>query len=198
MIDGLCRLAGRLAATVGPAVAEAERAGSDLLPKQVEVAWEAFGQAVDDDVATAVMGMAEDPAPLAGALQAGGTTLTHGDLRDENIGFAGGRLLLLDWDIATQGTPATEFAWYLCHNGWRTDATHDEMVDDLLAAEDGRVDERALDLGLVAGLVMYGWILGHSAIVHPDPAERAWAHEELAWWVPRVRTALERSWASPG
>ena len=29
--------------------------------------------------------------------------------------------------------------------------------------------------------------------VHPDPAETAWGREELAWWVPRVRAALERS-----
>ena len=46
-------------------------------------------------------------------------------------------------------------------------------------------------LGIIAGLVMYGWILGHSAVIHPDPAERTWARDELAWWVPRARRALE-------
>ena len=57
---------------------------------------------------------------------------------------------------------------------------------------DGERDEkRALDLGLISGLVQYGWILGNSAVLHPDPAEQAWAREELAWWVPRVRAALE-------
>ncbi len=35
-------------------------------------------------------------------------------------------------------------------------------------------------------------LLAHSARVHPDPAETAWGRDELAWWVPRVRTALER------
>ena len=40
------------------------------------------------------------------------------------------------------------------------------------------------------GLVLYGWILGHSAVIHPDPAEREWAQDELAWWVPRAREAL--------
>ncbi len=64
-------------------------------------------------------------------------------------------------------------------------------------AEDGAVGPEALDLGLTSGLVLYGWIFGHSALAHPDPAEREWAREELAWWVPRVRGALERTW-SPG
>jgi hypothetical protein len=39
--------------------------------------------------------------------------------------------------------------------------------------------------------MMYGWIFGHSAVVHTDPAEREWARQELAWWVPRVRQALD-------
>ncbi len=177
------------------AVADAERDGSDLLPKQFEAAWEAFGQAVDGDVAQAVLACLDDPAPLAAAMAASGTTLLHGDLRDENLGFADGRVVLLDWDLATAGPPALDVAWYLCHDAWRTDATHEEMLADFLDAADGTVSERDLDLGLIAGLVLYGWIFGHSAVIHPDPAERAWARDELAWWVPRVRLALERTGA---
>jgi len=41
------------------------------------------------------------------------------------------------------------------------------------------------------GLLMYGWVFGHSAAYHPDPAEREWASEELAWWVPQARRGLE-------
>jgi hypothetical protein len=178
-----------------PAVAEAERAGSDVIPKQLEVAWEAFAQAADDDVAQAVLASLGDPAPLARAMRASGTTLVHGDLRDENLGFADGRVVMLDWDIAGEGTPALEVAWYLCHDAWRTRATREELLEDFLAAEGGAVSEHDLDLGLIAGLQLYGWIFGHSAVVHPDPAERAWAREELGWWVPRVRTALERTGA---
>ncbi len=176
-----------------PALAAAERDGSDVIPKQIEIAWEAFAQAADDDVAQAVLANLREPAPLAQALAAGGTTLIHGDLRDENLGFADGRVVLLDWDIAGEGTPALEVAWYLCHDAWRTQATHDELLEDFLAAEDGAVSERDLDLGLIAGLQLYGWIFGHSAVIHPDPAERSWARDELGWWVPRVRAALERT-----
>ena len=179
-----------------PALAEVERAGSDVIPKQLETAWEAFADAADDDVAQAVLASLADPQPLAAALRAGGTTLVHGDLRDDNLGFADGRVVLLDWDLAGEGTPALEVAWYLCHDAWRTQATRDEMLEDFLAAEGGAVSERDLDLGLVAGLQLYGWIFGHSALIHPDPAERAWAREELDWWVPRVRAALERAGAA--
>ena len=96
--------------------------------------------------------------------------------------------MLLDWGLATRGNPAVELAWYLMHCAWRIRATRDELVEDFATLRDDRV---ALDLGLLSGLVMYGWILGHSAVVHPDPAERAWAREELSWWVPRARAGLE-------
>jgi hypothetical protein len=193
--DGAITLERHLAIS-SPAVAEAERDGSDVIPKQLEAAWEAFAEAADDDVAQAVLANLADPAPLARALRSGATTLVHGDLRDDNLGFVDGRVVLLDWDIAGEGTPALEVAWYLCHDAWRTEGTHDELLEDFLVAEGGAVSEHDLDLGLIAGLQLYGWIFGHSALIHPDPAERAWARDELDWWVARVRAALERTGAA--
>jgi hypothetical protein len=174
----------------GPATWERERDGHDLLPKQAPVAWDAFSGAVDDDVAGAVRALLADPGPLVERLTRRGTTLIHGDLRDDNLAFADGRIVLLDWDLATAGTPADEFAWYLLHDAWRIDATREEIVADWRAAEGGRVDDEDEALMALSGLVLYGWILGHSAVIHPDPAEREWGQEELAWWVPRAREAL--------
>ena len=171
-------------------VAERERGGVDLLPKQFEAAWEAFGEAVDSDVAREISELVRDPGPLANALDARGTTLIHGDLRDENIGLLDSSLVLLDFGLATRGNPALELAWYMCHDVWRTQAGHDQVVDDFRRALGERDDPLALELGLISGLVQYGWIFGHSAVVHPDPAEREWARDELRWWVPRVRRAL--------
>ncbi len=190
--DGAASLRARLAMST-PAVAEAERASPDLLPKQFEHGWEAFAEVVDDDVAAAVLAHVADPGPLAGALldAYGGATLVHGDLRDDNLGFAEDRVVLIDWDMATAGTPTVDFAWYLAQDAWRIDATHDEIEADHRAAQGDAVDDREVDLGMVSGLVQYGWLLAHSARVHPDPAEAAWGAEELAWWVPRVRRALE-------
>jgi hypothetical protein len=174
-----------------PAIADAERDSLDLLPKQYEAFWEAFAQAVDRDVAQPVLALLEDPAPLVAELDACGTTLIHADIRDEQIGLDGDRLILLDWGRATQGHPVVDFFWSICHNGWRIDATHDELVEDFRRARGERDDPRAVDLGVIAGLVMYGWVFGHSAAYHPDPAEREWARHELGWWVPRARRALE-------
>ena len=174
------------------AVAEAERSGPDLLPKQLDAAWDAFAESVPQDVAGQVMKAVRDPSLLPGRLESTGPlTLLHGDLRDENLGLTDDRIVLLDWDLATAGTPTVEFAWYLCHDAWRTDATHDELEQDFREAEGERLDPAETELGMLSGLVQYGWIFGHSLRVHPDPAERAWAEEELRWWVSRTRRALE-------
>ena len=190
-VPHLSTLAGRLECGV-PAISERERDGLDILPKQFEAAWEAFGEAVDDDVGGAILELVEDITPLADALAARGTTLIHGDLRDENIALTAGGLVLLDFGLATQGHPAVELAWYMVHDVWRIEATHDEVVDDFRFALGARDDPTALELGMISGLVQYGWIFGHSAVVHTDPAERQWARTELNWWVPRVRHALEQ------
>jgi hypothetical protein len=189
--DGAATLGDRLGMS-SPRVAEAERAGPDLLPKQLEAAWDAFSDAVPGDVADEVLSAATDPSPLAAALQAAAPlTLLHGDLRDDNLGLVDDRVVLLDWDLATAGTPTVEFAWYLCHDAWRIDADHDQIESDYRATEGDQLAPREAELGMLTGLVQYGWIFGHSLRVHPDPAEQAWARAELEWWIPRTRRALE-------
>ena len=190
-LDGATALADRLG-MVSPRTADAERKAPDLLPKQLEAAWEAFTDSVPEDVADEILGAARDTVPLAAALiDAGPQTLIHGDLRDDNLGLEGDRVILLDWDLATAGTPTVELAWYLCHDTWRIDAGHDEIEADFREAEGDLLDPREVELGMLSGLVMYGWIFGHSLRVHPDPAEHEWARAELGWWMPRTRAALE-------
>jgi Ser/Thr protein kinase RdoA (MazF antagonist) len=182
-----------------PGVADAERPHPDLLPKQFEQGWDAFAELADADVADAVLDLVGRPGDLAGALLRahGDATLIHGDLRDDNLGFDGDRLVLIDWDLATAGTPTAEFAWYLAHSAKRIDATHEEVEADHRAAQGDELRDDELELGMLSGLVQYGWRIAHSARVHPDPAETAWGRAELAWWVPRVRTALERVGGAP-
>jgi hypothetical protein len=197
--DGAASLQDRLGMS-SPAVANAERSSPDLLPKQFEHGWEAFADVVAGDVAEPVLALAADPVPLAGALVAahGEPTLIHGDLRDDNLGFDGDRVVLIDWDLATAGTPTVDFAWYLAQDAWRIDATRDELELDHRSAHAGTLDDAEVELGMLSGLVQYGWLLAHSARVHPDPAETAWGQDELRWWVPRVRQALERLGGAPG
>lgn len=181
---------------VAPAVAARERDGLDLLPNQLEAAWEAFARVAPRDVADPVLAILDDPGPLAAWLEARESTLLHGDLRDEHLGGDGPRVVLIDWGLATRGHPVVDLTWYLAHCAWRIDATRDEIVADYRRARGDADDPEALEVGLLTGLVQYGWIIGHSAAIHPDPAERAWAHDELRWWVPRARRALE-SWSPP-
>ena len=176
-----------------PRIGHSERAQPDLLPKQFEQGWDAFAELVADDVADEVLRLADDPSPLAAALADayGGPTLVHGDLRGDNLGFDGDRIVLIDWDLASAATPGVEFAWYLAHSARRIDATHDEIESDHREAQGDGFVEAEHELGMVSGLVQYGWRIAHSARIHTDPAETIWGHAELDWWVPRVRRALE-------
>ena len=175
-----------------PATAAREIDELDLPPKQLPAGWDAFAQAAPDDLASAIAALLADPAPLAAALARDGLTLIHGDLRDDNMGVLANDVFLIDWDLAAMATPGVELAWFLLQDAWRTDVSREEIVAQAVAAEGALLDEREqLALGAVAGLCLYGWILGHSAVVHPDPAERAWAQDELAFWTPLARAGIE-------
>jgi aminoglycoside phosphotransferase (APT) family kinase protein len=188
---GLCSLEDRLRLH-SPAVAAAERGHPDLVPKQLEAGWAAFAQAAPRDVAEAVLALVDDPSGLAAAtLAAAPATLVHGDFRDDNLGLrADGGIVLIDWGLAAAAPAPVDFAWFLLHVGWRfaPALSRDDLVAAFVAAEGGD----GLELALLGGLVMYGWLLGHSAVVHPDARERAWARDELAWWSERARAGLER------
>jgi hypothetical protein len=174
-----------------PATAAREIGEPDLPPKQLPAGWDAFAQAVPQDVASAIARLLADPKPLAAAIARDGLTLIHGDLRDDNLGVLGNDVFLIDWDLAAMATPGVELTWFLLQDAWRIDLSRDEVIGQALAAEGALLDQRGLALGAVAGLCMYGWLLGHSAVVHPDPAERAWAHDELTFWVPLARAGID-------
>jgi hypothetical protein len=89
-----------------------------------------------------------------------------------------------------------EFAWYLAHSARRIDATHDEIEADHRSAQ-ADLAEVEIELGMLSGLVQYGWRIAHSARVHPDPEETTWGRDQLAWWVPRVNAALNRLGGPP-
>jgi hypothetical protein len=103
----------------------------------------------------------------------------------------GNDVFLIDWDLAAMATSGVEVVWFMLEDAWRVDMSRDEIVRLALEAEGALLDERGLALGAVAGLCTFGWLLGHSAVVHPDPAERTWAREELAFWLPLVREGIE-------
>ena len=159
-------------------VAESERAAPDLLPKQLDAAWDAFADSVPrgrgrGGDARRCATRPRSPPRWSGPARC---TLLHGDLRDDNLGLTEDRVVLLDWDLATGGH---------AHRGVRLVPLPRRLADRRHArrARGGLPRRRGgaawtrdeIELGMLSGLVQYGWIFGHSLRIHPDPAERAWA-----------------------
>ena len=189
-LDFLCSLSDFLR-VCGPG-ALADTFETDMyIPKVMAVGWEVFAETADADVVDAIAAVHADPAPLACALGECGTTLVHGDLRGANLGVASDRIVVLDWQLATAAPGAVDLGWYLYVNGWRIDATREQLIDDFRAAGGDLFDERALELALVGALAWHGGLLSHELIESSDE-KRAQAREELDWWVKRVRRGLER------
>jgi aminoglycoside phosphotransferase (APT) family kinase protein len=188
-ILGLCSLEDRIT-LAAPATVAAETSGVDYLPKMLVVGWEVFADAVPDDVAAAVFGAIERPQPLAARLRDCLATLVHNDLRGANLGLVPGRTVVLDWGLAGSGPPELDFAWYLFVNGWRIDASREQLIDDFKQAEGDLHDPRALELSWIAQLCWHGPLLAHE-LVEASEEKRERARAELAWWVERVRASLE-------
>jgi aminoglycoside phosphotransferase (APT) family kinase protein len=137
-----------------------------------------------------VFGVVGRPQPLAALLRDCVATLVHNDLRGANLGLVPGRTLVLDWGLAGSGPPELDFAWYLFVNSWRIDATREQLIDDFKRAEGDLHDPRALELSWIAQLCWHGSLLAHE-LVEASEEKRERARVELAWWVERVRAALE-------
>jgi hypothetical protein len=152
--------------------------------------WSRFGDVVDADVRDGVDRINDDPTPLVDALMARPVTFNHGDLKLANLGFDGDRVVLVDWGTTSGVTPpAVDFAHYLAINSAIIDATFDETVADIRAAQADAFDAVALCLALLGAFVQLGWekALGATA---DDQAVREREIEGLRWWSARAREGL--------
>ncbi|MBA3716833.1 MAG: phosphotransferase [Actinobacteria bacterium] len=150
-IGGACSLEDRIM-IAAPATVAGEAEGVDYLPKMLTVGWEVFAEAVPEDVSTAVFGAMEDPKPLARELARCTATLIHNDLRGANLGLLSDRTIVIDWGMAGTGPCELDFAWYLFVNGWRIDATREQLVDDFRDVAADLCDPRALELAWLGQL----------------------------------------------
>ena len=69
-------------------------------------------------------------------------------------------------------------------------ATREQLIDDFKRGEGHLHDPRALELAWLAQLCWHGPLLAHE-LVEASDEKRERARAELAWWVERVRGALE-------
>jgi hypothetical protein len=175
--------------SLSPAVCERFATDHDV-PRLAIEGWHRFHDIVDDDVASAIGAVHADPGPLVDALSARPSTLVHGDLKLANLGVDGERAVLLDWGtLTTWAPPAVDFAWYLAINAAAIGRDHQDLLDDVRAAEEDP-DEIALRLALVGGLAQLGWEKALGA-TSDDPQTRQRERAGLTWWTAEVRKALE-------
>ena len=186
-IEDTCSLEDRITLTA-PATVAREIKTVDYLPKMLTVGWEVFAETVPEDVATAVFGATENPAPLARELARCAPTLIHNDLRGANLGLLPQGAVVLDWGMAGTGPCELDFAWYLFVNGWRIDATREQLIDDFRQVARDLHDPDALKLTWLAQLCWHGPLLAHE-LVEASDQKRQRARDELDWWVARVREA---------
>lgn len=162
-------------------------AGDNPLPGWCLRGWERFDSLAPPDVRDLVYGVHQDPRRLAQLLaDLGPTTLLHGDYWTPNLAPAPGRVVAIDWALATSGSPAAEFVSFLVGCGGQVQASKDEILSDITELWAGRYDGRLLTVALVLGLVEMGWNLSLAAS-EGSPAARA----EWQWWVEAARRSAD-------
>jgi thiamine kinase-like enzyme len=193
-IEGLCSLTDHLS-LFSPQTAARELGEASPVVAAIKRGWELFPAVVPHDVAAAINTIHERPDRLANELDQCATTLIHGDLWLANVGLQPDCVVILDWGTATQAPPAFDFTTYLTGAWSRIMATREELIDDVRAASGDDHDERALQLSFIATFAEYGWNKALDATEHPHSATRAREAADLAWWIDRVRRALETIWS---
>jgi hypothetical protein len=153
--------------------------------------WELFPDVAPSDIVAAMEAIHRDPAALAQQLNERDSTFIHGDLRLHNLGLSEDRVVLLDWELASYGPPAVDFAWYLIISATRIDATREEITDDFRTISGDEFDPVALELAMTTALAQLGWNKALDILENPDPAIREQERADLDWWIARVRRSLE-------
>jgi len=156
-------------------------------------AWGPFADLAPVDVAGPVLQILDKPALLARQLaRCPDQTLVHGDLKLQNLGFAGRRLVVLDWGTLTGiAPPAVDFAWFLGQNAGRIAAPREAIIDDFRATMGERHDERALRLSLLGSVVHFGWKLARAVVEASGSEASRRARADLLWWMMAARDGLE-------
>ena len=159
----------------------------NTLPASCLEGWERFDALAPADVRDLVHGIHQNPTQLAQVLaDLGPTTLLHGDYWTPNLAPEPGRVVAIDWALATSGSPVAEFVSFLVGCGGQVRASKDEILHDITELWAGRYDGRLLTVGLILGLVEMGWNLSLSAS-EGSPAARA----EWQWWVEATRRSAD-------
>jgi aminoglycoside phosphotransferase (APT) family kinase protein len=157
---------------------------------------------VGTDVVEVVRRLHRDPGPLCRALALYPNTLVHGDAYPGNIGLpreAHGKVILLDWQLATALPPAVDLTQ--CLSDFRVVAKEAAIAHyrhSLARQLGGRYDDAyawwrpQLALGALAFFVSRGWAI--PLFIERWSAgerERATWRATLAWFAGQIRAAAK-------
>lgn len=165
-------------------------AGEELIDLALH-GWELWPEVVPGELGERVLELALDPRPLQKAYEALEPTLLHGDLATVNMAIEDELLVLIDWGVACAAPGAVDIGRFLAGCAHVLDVTADEFLA-IYREEAGELyDARAVDLGLLGGLVWLGWNKALDIAESPEPAVRERERTALGWWLDRARTALD-------
>jgi len=190
-VSGLCSLQDRYH-LLSPRTAQRENERGHPVGDIISRCWEVWAEFVPDDIAKAILTLANHPGLLAEQLDRCEQTLIHGDVRFSNLGVPDDRVVLIDWGERTGPAPAAvELASFLMFDATRMDVSRDDVIGDFRGLYGDRFDEKALQLALIGGMVQLGPNPVLDLVLKGGDAERAAAMSQLSWWTARVATALE-------
>lgn len=162
---------------------------SGLAPHVVR-GWEHFHDQVDAEISAAVQAAHRDPAGLARAFAPTATTLLHADLWPVNLAIDTTTVTFLDWAIATAGPAALECSIFLSGAADHVNASRDQIITAFRRTSGDLTDDRTMRIALFASLCDLGWNKALDAAENDDPAQRARAAADLAWWIKAGQAAL--------
>jgi hypothetical protein len=181
---------------LGPATIERERGGTDPVTPHLAPGWSAFARLAPAPIASDVVALLTEPAPLVDALKQGPATLLHGDFKFGNLGrqVAPRRATIaLDWSLAAWASPLLDLAYFLAVNSARLPfpkeraiGVYREEIGELYGSD----WERALDLALLGGGVLrLGWAKALGA-ASDDPTIARRERAEIDWWLKAAERGL--------
>ena len=157
--------------------------------------WAYLADRVPPDMGRVLSALADEPKLLCDELRRYPQTLIHGELKLENVGFTAGRVILIDWALATVAPAEAEFAYYLLSSAWRIDASPDQLLEDIRTVRGDDFEPRAMELALIGSMVQRGAILAHNAAGARPGRDPARANALLDWMIDRVSRALKEVWS---
>jgi hypothetical protein len=185
---GLCELERRVSLfapdRVGPIADE------HPIARAVVRGWDCFVDIVPAPVGDAVIAALAQPASLAARMASGGTTLCHGDAWLVNMALTTDDLVLLDWNVATEGPASLDLIEFVVGCASHVAMPSDDVL--ALARETCRdlVPDPVWHATIFWALCELGWNKALDAATHADAAQRARARSELDWWIEMADHAL--------